>query len=67
MSEAIERHLSEFQRVVPEAAAAQRMSKACHSLTATLAAVAGGSLFDTEPAALQSALDALAAADEASS
>ena len=67
MSEMIERHLREFQGFAPEAAAARRMDKACHSLAATLAVAAAGSLFDTEPAAFECALDALAGDERPSS
>jgi hypothetical protein len=48
-----------WQQITPAPDSLERMHKACQSLSATLAGIDSGSLFDTEPALLQTTLDEL--------
>lgn len=55
---------AEWHGVALEDAAAERLAAGSAAITATLEAVAGGSLFDTEPAHFDRALVAMAQRDE---
>jgi len=58
--EAMRAYLREIQGVELAGPSLRRLSTASGVTAGALLAVAGGSLFDTEPSSLQGALDALA-------
>jgi hypothetical protein len=51
--------IADWQQIIPTAGAIGRMQHASQSVSATLAEIDSGSLFDTEPALLQTILDVL--------